>query len=130
VADRAAACAGLGCSALALAAAPRLASERATSREPSEAQLAKESRRALQPAETTPITDANIHAAVAECEAEDTACQTGPCAFDCPNSQATYGRIADWDVGAVTRFNNWENGCTEDFESRCGGASPSLISWP
>ena len=89
-----------------LAAAPRLASERATSREPSEAQLAKESRRALQPAETTPITDANIRTAVAECEAEDAACQTGPCAFDCPISQATYGRIADWDVAAVTSFNN------------------------
>ena len=82
------------------------------------------------PIDTTPITDANIYAAVAECEAEDPACQTGPCAFDCPNSQATYGRIADWDVGAVTLFNNWENGCTQDDESWCGGASPPLISWP
>ena len=86
-------------------------------------------RRALQ--DTVAITDANIFAAVAECEAEDPACQndlphsqrTGTCGFDCPVSQATYGRIADWDVGAVTSFNNWENGCTENHVSKCGGPS-------
>ena len=109
---------------LALAAAHGLANHVAP--EPSEAQLATESRRALQPT-TTPITNANIHAAVAECEAEDPACQTGPCAFDCPISQALYGRIADWDVGAVTSFNNWGNGCTETYESWCGGGSPALV---
>ena len=90
-------------------------------------------RRALQ--DIVAITDANIFTAVAECEAEDPACQqdlewrhrAGTCSFDCPASQATYGRIADWDVSGVTTFNNWGTGCTETYESRCGGASPPTL---
>jgi len=73
-------------------------------------------RRALQ--DTVAITDANIFAAVAECEAEDPACTSGTCSFDCPVSQATYGRIADWDVSGVTTFNNLGAGCS--VWSRCG----------
>ena len=74
-------------------------------------------RRALQ--DTVAITDANIFAAVAECEAEDPACTSGTCSFDCPVSQATYGRIADWDVSGVTTFNNAGAGCTRIFW-QCG----------
>ena len=65
----------------------------------------------------TAINDATIWTAVEECQAESDA-------FDCPASQATYGPIEDWDVGAVTSLNNWGNGCTEQYESRCGRASP------
>ena len=65
----------------------------------------------------TAITDANIATAVEECQAESAA-------FDCPASQATYGPIEDWDVGAVTRLNNWGAGCTESVEVKCGRASP------
>ena len=54
--------------------------------------------------------------AIEECEAESAA-------FDCPASQATYGPIEDWDVGAVTSLNNWGAGCTEDAERKCGRAS-------
>ena len=90
-------------------------------------------RRALQ--DTVAITDANIFAAVAECEAEDPACQndlrasgsnnwndqrTGTCSFDCPVSQATYGRIADWDVSGVTTFNNHGAGCSNNNAYYCG----------
>ena len=63
-----------------------------------------------------PITDANIWTAVEECQAESAA-------FDCPASQATYGPIEDWDVGAVTSLNTWGAGCTEDAEWKCGRAS-------
>ena len=63
-----------------------------------------------------PITDANIFTAVEECQAESAA-------FNCPASQATYGPIEDWDVGAVTSLNNHGNGCTEVFISLCGRAS-------
>ena len=62
------------------------------------------------------MTDASIFAAVAECRAESST-------FDCPASQATYGPIEDWDVGAVTSLNTWGNGCTES-PSTCGCASP------
>ena len=65
----------------------------------------------------TAITDATIWTAVEECQAESAT-------FDCPASQATYGPIEDWDVGAVTSFNNWGSGCTEEYESDCGCASP------
>ena len=64
----------------------------------------------------TAITDANIWTAVEECQAESAT-------FDCPASQATYGPIEDWDVGAVTSLNNWGNGCTESYEYQCGRAS-------
>ena len=64
----------------------------------------------------TAITDATIWAAVKECQAESAT-------FDCPASQATYGPIEDWDVGAVTSLNNFGNGCTESPESKCGRAS-------
>ncbi len=72
-----------------------------------------------------PLTDATIWTAVEECQAESAT-------FDCPASQATYGPIEDWDVGAVTSLNNFGNGCTEtdwqgnivevEFESNCGRA--------
>ena len=75
-------------------------------------------RRALQ--DTVAIADANIFAAVAECEAEDPACTSGTCSFDCPVSQATYGRIADWDVSGVTTFNNAGAGCSSSYASYCG----------
>ena len=70
----------------------------------------------------TAITDATIWTAVEECQAESAA-------FDCPASQATYGPIEDWDVGAVTSLNNFGNGCTETwngdvYEPFCGCASP------
>ena len=65
----------------------------------------------------TAITDANIFAAVEECQAESAT-------FDCPASQATYGPIEDWDVGAVTSLNTWGAGCTEDAQDKCGRASP------
>ena len=68
----------------------------------------------------TAITDATIWTAVEECQAESAT-------FDCPASQATYGPIEDWDVGAVTSLNTWGAGCTETrtgFESYCGRASP------
>ena len=64
----------------------------------------------------TAITDANIATAVEECQAESAA-------FDCPASQATYGPIEDWDVGAVTSLNNFGNGCTESAGYKCGRAS-------
>ena len=64
-----------------------------------------------------PLTDATIWAAVEECQAESAT-------FDCPASQATYGPIEDWDVGAVTSLNTWGAGCTEDAEWKCGRASP------
>ena len=64
-----------------------------------------------------PITDATIWTAVEECQAESAT-------FDCPASQATYGPIEDWDVGAVTSLNTWGAGCTEDAEWKCGRASP------
>ena len=70
--------------------------------------------------QTVLIRDRNIRSALAECEAESAS-------FDCPISQATYGRIEDWDVSAVTSFNNWGNGCTETHEWKCGGASPPLV---
>ena len=54
--------------------------------------------------------------------------------FDCPASQATYGPIEDWDVGAVTSLNNHGNGCTESSEYQCGRASPIrfdiIFVWP
>ena len=65
----------------------------------------------------TAITDANIATAVEECQAESAT-------FNCPASQATYGPIEDWDVGAVTSLNNHGSGCTEQYENRCGCASP------
>ena len=65
----------------------------------------------------TAITDANIWTAVEECQAESAT-------FDCPASQATYGPIEDWDVGAVTSLNTWGSGCTESAEHNCGRASP------
>ena len=65
----------------------------------------------------TAITDATIWTAVEECQAESAT-------FDCPASQATYGPIEDWDVGAVTSLNTWGNGCTESAEYKCGRASP------
>ena len=64
----------------------------------------------------TAITDANIATAVEECQAESAT-------FDCPASQATYGPIEDWDVGAVTSLNTWGAGCTESDEWKCGRAS-------
>ena len=64
----------------------------------------------------TAITDATIWAAVEECQAESAT-------FDCPASQATYGPIEDWDVGAVTSLNNHGVGCTEDAEYKCGRAN-------
>ena len=64
----------------------------------------------------TAITNTNIWTAVEECQAESAT-------FDCPASQATYGPIEDWDVGAVTSLNNWGNGCTEDSSYKCGCAS-------
>ena len=64
----------------------------------------------------TAITDANIFTAVEECQAESST-------FDCPASQATYGPIEDWDVGAVTSLNNHGNGCSSS-EGYCGCASP------
>ena len=69
----------------------------------------------------TTITDATIWAAVEECHAESTT-------FDCPASQATYGPIEDWDVGAVTSLNNWGAGCTESAGFNCGCASPIRLS--
>ena len=63
------------------------------------------------------ITDANIFTAVEECQAESAT-------FDCPASQATYGPIEDWDVGAVTSLNTHGNGCTMSAEGHCGRASP------
>ena len=69
------------------------------------------------PSSPTRITDANIASAVEECQAESAT-------FDCPASQATYGPIEDWDVGAVTSLNTWGSGCTEDAEWKCGRASP------
>ena len=72
----------------------------------------------------TTITDATIWAAVEECQAESAT-------FDCPASQATYGPIEDWDVGAVTSLNNHGNGCTPEPSwrgaSACGRASPAPI---
>ena len=69
----------------------------------------------------TAITDATIWTAVEECQAESAT-------FDCPASQATYGPIEDWDVGAVTSLNNWGNGCTPEPSwmgaYACGRASP------
>ena len=65
----------------------------------------------------TAITDATIWTAVEECQAESAT-------FDCPASQATYGPIEDWDVGAVTSLNNFGNGCTETHSYMCGRASP------
>ena len=65
----------------------------------------------------TSITDANIWTAVEQCQAESAI-------FDCPASQATYGPIEDWDVGAVTSLNNWEGGCTRSWDGECGRASP------
>ena len=67
---------------------------------------------------STAITDATIWTAVEECQAESAT-------FDCPASQATYGPIEDWDVGAVTSLNTWGNGCTESAEWKCGRASLS-----
>ena len=63
----------------------------------------------------TAITDATIWTAVEECQAESAT-------FDCPASQATYGPIEDWDVGAVTSLNTFGNGCTHDAWM-CGRAS-------
>ena len=63
------------------------------------------------------ITDTNIFTAVEECQAESVT-------FDCPASQATYGPIEDWDVGAVTSLNNHGSGCSDARETRCGCASP------
>ena len=68
----------------------------------------------------TAITDATIWTAVEECQAESAT-------FDCPASQATYGPIEDWDVGAVTSLNNFGAGCTQTsstFAHICGRASP------
>ena len=65
----------------------------------------------------TAITDATIWTAVEECQAESAT-------FDCPASQATYGPIEDWDVGAVTSLNNWGEGCTSGYAYCCGCASP------
>ena len=68
-----------------------------------------------------PLTDATIWAAVEECQAESAT-------FDCPASQATYGPIEDWDVGAVTSLNNHGAGCTvSNAEAYCGRASPNLL---
>ena len=65
------------------------------------------------PSSPTRITDANIASAVEECQAESAT-------FDCPASQATYGPIEDWDVGAVTSLNNFGAGCTSWLgESEC-----------
>ena len=69
----------------------------------------------------TAITDANIWTAVEECQAESAT-------FDCPASQATYGPIEDWDVGAVTRLNNWGSGCTDSNLNHCGCATPQFDS--
>ena len=68
--------------------------------------------------QTVAITDANIATAVEECQAESAT-------FDCPASQATYGPIEDWDVGAVTSLNTWGNGCMIESEGMCGRASPN-----
>ena len=67
----------------------------------------------------TAITNTNIWTAVEECQAESAT-------FDCPASQATYGPIEDWDVGAVTSLNNHGNGCTRGESQFCGRASPIL----
>ena len=67
----------------------------------------------------TAITNTNIWTAVEECQAESAT-------FDCPASQATYGPIEDWDVGAVTSLNTWGAGCTEQYESRCGRGSERM----
>ena len=67
----------------------------------------------------TSITDANIWTAVAEC-------RDASAIFDCPASQATYGPIEDWDVGAVTSLNTWGAGCTQtnpNYVEQCGCAS-------
>ena len=52
-------------------------------------------------------------------------CRDESATFDCPASQATYGSIEDWDVGAVTSLNNFGDGCTYGYEHRCGRASPT-----
>ena len=81
----------------------------------------------------TAITDATIWTAVAECRDEsgsyvdyvDSSTPWGwTSTFDCPASQATYGPIEDWDVGAVTSLNTWGAGCTENADYNCGRASP------
>ena len=75
----------------------------------------------------TAITDATIWAAVEECQAESAT-------FDCPASQATYGPIEDWDVGAVTSLNNCGAGCARSCTSglayECGRASPIHFDVP
>ena len=79
----------------------------------------------------TAITDANIFAAVQECKQESgSEDQWGrwDSTFDCPASQATYGPIEDWDVGAVTSLNKHGSGCTESSAVRCGCASPVRCS--
>ena len=83
----------------------------------------------------TAITDATIWNAVTECRDEsgsyflpegshdDPYYYRWSSTFDCPASQATYGPIEDWDVGAVTSLNNWGAGCTENADWKCGRAS-------
>ena len=41
------------------------------------------------------LTDANLTTAISECKKESAA-------FNCPQSQRTYGRVEDWDVSRVT----------------------------
>ena len=80
---------------------------------------------ALARAGQTAITDATIWTAVEECQAESAT-------FDCPASQATYGPIEDWDVGAVTSLNTWGSDCTETSSNhayRCGCASPNRFDF-
>ena len=84
--------------------------------QPHAASLRLEPRSCAPRAGQTTIIDATIWTAVEECQAESAT-------FDCPASQATYGPIEDWDVGAVTSLNNWGAGCTENADWKCGRAS-------
>ena len=62
---------------------------------------------------STPLTNANILAAVDACLAED------PINMVCPNTE--YGDAADWDVGGVTDFSY----ALSTFSNRPGGAAAS-----
>ena len=62
---------------------------------------------------STPLTNANILAAVDACLAED------PINMVCPNTE--YGDAADWDVGGVTDFSY----ALSTFSNRPGGGAAS-----
>ena len=46
------------------------------------------------------------------------------------SEEELYGLIEDWDMGAVTSLHNWGSGCTEQYEARCGRASPIRFDLP